>query len=276
MTTGRGIAPLADIPDGECRDGGPELVIRGEHPWLISRRQAAPVLPRWRHDVREPVEKIEWREFDDAIGPRSRGLPPAPRADPVCRLVPWQHVADPTDAAIFTTPDGEPLQREGRTGTVSQQVLEALEIAWTSSDPCRRTSSASGSTSAGCCPAVGRHRARSCPSQGPRQPAGASPQSALHCVASSSENPFQPRKGHEDSLTRPGSRFGEGVSKAWRVRMVPGKHDGEKRAICTPGCHKESQCVGALRHARQRPRVVLGLVSSGTSRGVSSAGALRW
>ena len=35
---------------------------------------------------------------------------------------------------------------------------------------------------------------------------------ALYCVASSSENPFQPRQGHEDSLTRPGSRFGEGVS----------------------------------------------------------------
>ena len=35
---------------------------------------------------------------------------------------------------------------------------------------------------------------------------------ALYCVGSSSENPFQPHKGHEDSLTRHGSRFGEGVS----------------------------------------------------------------
>jgi hypothetical protein len=64
------------------------------------------------------------------------------------------------------------------------------------------------------CPAgnaVGRHQARSNPSQGPRQPAEASPQSALHCVVSSSENPFQPHPGHENSLTRPGSRFGEGV-----------------------------------------------------------------
>ena len=30
MPITRGIAPLADIPDGECRDGGPEFVIRGE------------------------------------------------------------------------------------------------------------------------------------------------------------------------------------------------------------------------------------------------------
>jgi hypothetical protein len=40
-----------------------------------------------------------------------------------------QHVADFSDAVICTTPDGEPLQREGRPGTVSQQVLEALKIA---------------------------------------------------------------------------------------------------------------------------------------------------
>jgi hypothetical protein len=32
MPTGRRIASLADIPDGEGRDGGHELVIRGEHP----------------------------------------------------------------------------------------------------------------------------------------------------------------------------------------------------------------------------------------------------
>jgi hypothetical protein len=70
-----------------------------------------------------------------------------------------------------------------------------------------------GSTSAGTYPAVGRRRARSRPSLGPRQPAEASPRSALHCVASSSENPFQPQLGHEDSLTRPGSGFGEGVSR---------------------------------------------------------------
>jgi hypothetical protein len=32
----RGIAPLADIPDREGGDGGPELVIRGEHPVIVA------------------------------------------------------------------------------------------------------------------------------------------------------------------------------------------------------------------------------------------------
>ena len=50
MPISRGIAPLADIPDREGGDGGPELVIRGEHPVI-----AMPVLPRRRHEVSEPV-----------------------------------------------------------------------------------------------------------------------------------------------------------------------------------------------------------------------------
>jgi hypothetical protein len=39
-----------------------------------------PVLSRWRHEVREPAQKIERRAFDDAMSPRARGLPPAARA----------------------------------------------------------------------------------------------------------------------------------------------------------------------------------------------------
>jgi len=35
-----------------------------------------------------------------------------------------EHVADAGDAAVFAADHGEPLQREGRPGTVSQQVLE--------------------------------------------------------------------------------------------------------------------------------------------------------
>jgi len=66
----RGIAPLADIPDREGGDGGPELVIRGEHPWLVSRRQAMPVLPRRRHEIGQPVQEVTRREFDDAAGVR--------------------------------------------------------------------------------------------------------------------------------------------------------------------------------------------------------------
>ena len=50
MPARRGLLPLADVPDRERRDGGPELVIRGEHPVI-----AMPVLPRRRHEVSEPV-----------------------------------------------------------------------------------------------------------------------------------------------------------------------------------------------------------------------------
>jgi hypothetical protein len=46
MPTGRGIAPLANVPNDECRDGKPELVIRGEHAVI-----PVPVLPRWRQKV---------------------------------------------------------------------------------------------------------------------------------------------------------------------------------------------------------------------------------
>ena len=45
MPTSRGITRLAHIPDGECRDGRPELVIRGEQPVI-----AMPVLARSRHE----------------------------------------------------------------------------------------------------------------------------------------------------------------------------------------------------------------------------------
>jgi hypothetical protein len=58
------------------RDGGPELVIRGEHPVV-----AMPVLPRRRHEGSEPVEELKWGKLDDAADARPRGLPPAPRAD---------------------------------------------------------------------------------------------------------------------------------------------------------------------------------------------------
>jgi len=129
MSASRGIAPLADIPDCEGRDGGPELVIRGEHPWLVSSRQAVPMLPRWRHEIGQPVQEVTRREFDDAVGTRACGLPPAPRADPVGRLVSGEHVADASDAAVFAAVHGEPFQREGRPGSVSQQMLETLKVA---------------------------------------------------------------------------------------------------------------------------------------------------
>jgi hypothetical protein len=73
---------LPTFPFVECRDGGPELVIRGENPVI-----PVAVLPRWRHEGREPIQKIEWREFDDAIYPRPGRFSRAARANPVGRLV---------------------------------------------------------------------------------------------------------------------------------------------------------------------------------------------
>ena len=54
MPTRRGIAQRATVPDSESRDGGPELVIRGEHPVV-----PVPVLPRRRGQIREPVEELK-------------------------------------------------------------------------------------------------------------------------------------------------------------------------------------------------------------------------
>ena len=94
MPAGRDLAPLADVPDGEGRDGRPELVIRRKHPVI-----AMPVLPRRRHEISEPVKELKRREFDDDAGSRPRGFTAATPPDPVGGFVPWQHVADATDAA---------------------------------------------------------------------------------------------------------------------------------------------------------------------------------
>ncbi len=54
MPTGRGLAWLADVPDRERRDGFPEPMIRREHSVI-----PMPVLPRWRDEIGEPVEKLK-------------------------------------------------------------------------------------------------------------------------------------------------------------------------------------------------------------------------
>ena len=78
-----------------------------------------PVLPRRRHEIGEPVEKLKRREFDDAVGSRPRGLPPTAPPDPVGRLVSRQHVADASDPAVRAADHGQPFEREGRSCTVS-------------------------------------------------------------------------------------------------------------------------------------------------------------
>ncbi len=53
----------------------PDLVIGREHPVI-----PVSVLLRRPDQIREPVQELKRREFDDAVGPRPRGLPPAARA----------------------------------------------------------------------------------------------------------------------------------------------------------------------------------------------------
>ena len=65
IPTGRGLALLADVADRQRRDGPPQLVIRRTHPVV-----AMPVLPRRGHEIGQAVEELNWRELDDAIGPR--------------------------------------------------------------------------------------------------------------------------------------------------------------------------------------------------------------
>ena len=124
MTAGRGLAPLADVPDGQRRDGFLEPVVRREHSVI-----AVPVLPRRRHEVHRTIEKLKRREFDDASGSRPRGLPAAAGPDPGGGFVSGQHVADAGCAAVWAAGHGESLEREGWPGALSKKMLETLEIA---------------------------------------------------------------------------------------------------------------------------------------------------
>jgi hypothetical protein len=124
MPARSGLAALADVPDGERRDGFSQLVVRCKHSVI-----PMPVLPRRRDEIGEPVQKLKRREFDNAVGPRPRGLAAAARPDPVGGFVSGQHVADFGYAAVCTADHGEPLQCEGGPGTVSEKMLEAPKIA---------------------------------------------------------------------------------------------------------------------------------------------------
>ena len=124
MSAGRDLALLTDVCDRECRDGFSQPVIRGEHTVV-----AMPVLPRRRHELGEPVEELKRREFDDAIGPRPRGLAAAAGPDPRGGFVPGQQVADFGDPAVCTADHGESFERERRALALPQQVFQTLKIA---------------------------------------------------------------------------------------------------------------------------------------------------
>ena len=114
---------LADVTDCQRRDGPPQLVIRRKHPVV-----AMPVLPRRRHEIGEPVEELNWRELDDAIGSWPRGLSAAATPDPVGGFVPREHVADSGCASVGVADHGEPFKRERGPDAVSQQVFERLTL----------------------------------------------------------------------------------------------------------------------------------------------------
>ena len=124
MPAGRGLALLANVADGQRRDGPPQLVIRRKHPVV-----AMPVLPRRGHEIGQTVHKLKWRELDDAIGPRPRGLSATTPSDPGGGLVPREHVADLGNVAVWAASHGEPFQGKGWPGAIPQQVFQALKIA---------------------------------------------------------------------------------------------------------------------------------------------------
>jgi hypothetical protein len=124
MPAGRGLLPLADVADRECRDGFSQPVIHREYSVI-----AMPVLPRRRDEIGEPVEELKRGKCDDAAGSRPRGFTAATPPDPVGGFVPWQHVADLGDAAGRAADHGESLEREGGPGAIPQQVFQTLKIA---------------------------------------------------------------------------------------------------------------------------------------------------
>ena len=114
---------MLTLPFRECRDCFSQPVIGRKHPVV-----AMPVLPRRRHEIGEPIQELKRREFDDAIGSRPRGLPAAAGSDPVGGLVSGQRVADAGDPAVWAADHGEPLEREGGAGAVSEKVLKRLTL----------------------------------------------------------------------------------------------------------------------------------------------------
>jgi hypothetical protein len=115
MPTGHSLAPLADVPDGQRRNGGPELVIRRKDAFI-----PMPVLTRRRHEIGQPVQEVTRRELDDAVRPRPRGRSQAARTDPVGGRVSGEHVADFGCAAACVTCHRESLERKGWPGAAGR------------------------------------------------------------------------------------------------------------------------------------------------------------
>jgi len=104
MPAGRGVTPLADVADRECRDAFPQPVVRRNRPMV-----AMAVLPRRRDEIGEPVEELIRRELDDAARSRPRGVAAAAGPDPSGGFVPGQHGADARDPAVCTRAAGHSI-----------------------------------------------------------------------------------------------------------------------------------------------------------------------
>jgi hypothetical protein len=94
---GCGVAPLAEIPDRQRRDGGPERVVQREHPVV-----AVTMPSRRRHEVGHTIEKLEGLEFDDAVLSRGGGfaLPSRGRRDGQAAASGTQPTAAPSHRSI--------------------------------------------------------------------------------------------------------------------------------------------------------------------------------
>ena len=119
MPAGRGVAVLAGIPDGQCRDGFPEPMIRREHAMV-----AMPMFLRRWDQIGELVQKLDRRELNHAARAGPRGLAAAAGPAPVGDFVSGQQLADAGDAAACVTCHGEPLERKRRPGAIPQHVFQ--------------------------------------------------------------------------------------------------------------------------------------------------------
>jgi hypothetical protein len=74
MPSGRSFTPLANVPNRECRDSPPELVIRGKDSVV-----AMLVLPRRRNKVGKPAQELKRRECDVAARAGPTTVPMIPQ-----------------------------------------------------------------------------------------------------------------------------------------------------------------------------------------------------
>jgi RNA polymerase sigma factor (sigma-70 family) len=103
-----------DSPDSECRDGGPKLVIRGEHPVI-----AMPVLPRPGHARRnhERRMRVAWEIAKPHLNPHIERMKH--------RVVKALQMLSPYDKQLLEDHviEGVTLQRIGREQNLDRRTI---------------------------------------------------------------------------------------------------------------------------------------------------------